>query len=718
MKILLLSFFTALVLGVVPFTLHDQAEADADACDLIIDYTATWCKAEDYYCFCGNPYCLASLAACLRYPGIDTIGLQEHFIEECTKYTNLTLSHDDFEEAYVNYTLYGKNPTEIPEFNISAIVDYPIMLNDSQVEIYVRGYRSYYSYIDNSYWYGIAIVGYFAVIFLLAAIWNWSLLLVPSTTQWFAGPVSDAWRKYVTMSPLARKKRAQEQKFLYFFDFLVPSRLETLVLAGFSILVIIFHCIELEYVGANPIFPTRIDMVHRYLANRTGVIPSVITPLMILFAGRNNFLQWLTRWNFATFITYHRWMARVVFILVALHSIIYTVIYVKGGYYKRFLSIEYFYWGIVATVVAGAMMLHGMMYLRRRWYEMFLIIHYVLAVFYIVGCWYHLIDMGYIWFYYASIAIWVLNVALRVARLSWFGFPKSEVILLPDYTLKVIVPKPSHWKPIAGGHAFVHFIRPSCFWQSHPFTFTECSESPNSIVFYCKVKGGVTHGLYNYLRDQPGRTKRMRVGIEGPYGSPTAAYRYSTAVFIAGGNGIPGIYSEVLDAARRSSNDSKQILKLIWIVKEYKSSLWFYEELLALKNTKIQTTIYVTTPNVKTSLDEYKGMIPSFDDSIDKVNNSERSIEKILTKEKDADSETYDVAQLIKNKLAHIEFKEGRPNIERLVVSETQESAGSIAFVACGHPIMVDDVRLSVVNTLGKTEGKRLDFFEQLQIWA
>jgi len=329
------------------------------------------------------------------------------------------------------------------------------------------------------------------------------------------------------------------------------------------------------------------------------------------------------------------------------------------------------------------------------------------------------------------VAVWVFDRAVRIGRLVVFGCPKSEVILLADETLKVIVPKPSYWRSVPGGHAFIHFMRPSCFWQSHPFTFT-CSEKDNKIVLYCKVKGGVTHGLYQYLASHPGRTTQIRVALEGPYGESTAAKRYDSAVFVAGGNGIPGIYSEIHDLALRSKSNIKQSLKLVWVVREYRSLYWFYEEILALKNSKINTTIYITKPESHAYIEEFNHRIPVISNESDSDINI--TVEKKFESVSDTDSckeksssedgsnaEVLDkntIIEIVKSELSHINFIEGRPSMEDIVVQEIKESNGSVAFVTCGHPVMVDDLRRSVVRNLNKSDGKRVDYFEQLQVWT
>ena len=58
------------------------------------------------------------------------------------------------------------------------------------------------------------------------------------------------------------------------------------------------------------------------------------------------------------------------------------------------------------------------------------------------------------------------------------------------------------------------------------------------------------------------------------------------------------------------------------------------------------------------------------------------------------------------------------PSMEEMVLQEIDESNGSVAFVTCGNPVMVDDLRHSVVKNLEKSNGKRVEYFEQLQVWT
>ncbi|RCK65215.1 Ferric/cupric reductase transmembrane component 1 [Candida viswanathii] len=660
------------------------------ACNYEIRRSAAFCKKPVYSCLCADKNVLASFAGCLAYRNRNSTGAVERLVDYCLENGNVTVPEDWFDESYQYFVENAKSASEIPGFNKSVPIDVPIKLPPAQMDLYQEAYEQFLGNFDDSLYYSSAILGFWLLVMIIYAIPHWGKFLFPGLTKKLTSGPINAWRKYISMPATFRKKKSQEQKFLWLFDYLIPSRFETLLIGLFYELTILVNAIRTGYVENDPLYDSKYLAQMRYVSDRTGIMGTMMIPLVILFGGRNNFLQWMTGINFATFMTFHRHIARVMFALVLIHSIGYTIL-LKGRYAAEAAE-PYFYWGIIGTIAAGLICLQAMLYFRRRWYEIFLLIHIVMAALYVAGTWVHVDTLGYIWFVYPAVAVWCFDRLVRIGRLAVFGFPEADVTLLANDTLKVIIPKPSYWKSIPGGHAFIHFIKPTYFWQSHPFTFVDTPDDKN-IVLYCKVKGGITHSLYQLLANQPGQTAKIRVGVEGPYGEPTPARYADSAVFIAGGNGIPGIYSEVMDLGRRVPVSTKKVIKLIWIIRDYSGLTWFHEELEALKNTSIQATLYVTRPELSSS-----------------DNNSEdKQIES-------KDNETG--AESIKSGLSHIEFRESRPSIGDIVADEVNESSGSIAFVTCGHPVMVDEVRHYACQNIGNAEGKRVDFYEQLQIWA
>ena len=673
-------------------------------CNLQISLSVSYCATPyNATCLCANKNALATYAGCLAFDNRNTTTAVNYMMNYCEENGNVTVEKDWYEKSYQYFLSNAKTEKEIPNFNKTIPIDVPFKLDEAEMKLYERAYKQFLGNYDDSLYYGAGILGYWLLIMCIGAIVNWGKVMFPGLTKKLTSKPINLWRQYVSMPATFRKKKAEELRIFKFFDSLIPSRFESIVIFLFYIVVLMIHAMNMHYVDGDPVFENnKYNSQARNVADRTGITGTIMMPLVFLFSSRNNFLQWLTGWNYSTFVTYHRHIARVMFILIALHSILFTVLLRDD---MSEFSETYMIWGVLATVSGGIILFQAMLFFRRRWYEIFLFIHILFAALYVAGTWIHVDELGYVWFVYPAVAVWCADRVVRIARLVIFGFPKARVSLLADDTIKVEIPKPSYWKTIPGGHAFIHFLKPTYFWQSHPFTFVE-SPADTHIILYCKVKGGITHSLYQLLVRSPGQAITMRVGVEGPYGEPTPARYADTAVFIAGGNGIPGIYSEVMDMTRRMPNETKNAMKLYWIIRDYKSLEWFNDELTLLGNTNIETTIYVTKPDLSNLL--------TGDGSDDTSSKKESDSQDMNLESK----ESLQGVDLVKSRFSHITFKEGRPSIEDIVDLEIKESNGSVAFVACGHPAMVDETRYFCSRNVDNPQKKRVDFYEQVQVWT
>lgn len=160
-----------------------------------------------------------------------------------------------------------------------------------------------------------------------------------------------------------------------------------------------------------------------------------------------------------------------------------------------------------------------------------------------------------------------------------------------------------------------------------------------------------------------------------------------------------------------------------------------------MKNTKIETTVYISQPKSYTFIDEFNNRFAGLKrlsmDGLDdlkadsskedvKVEESSASEKQSSTDEmvridepvREDDGSYHRIIDIIKSELSHITFIEGRPSIEELIPQEIHESNGSIAFVTCGHPAMVDQVRYYCAKNVSNKERKRVYFYEQIQVWA
>ena len=112
----------------------------------------------------------------------------------------------------------------------------------------------------------------------------------------------------------------------------VPSRMLSINIGLYVILNIIFSSVSFRTFQPNVFFLSWQFEVCEYVGNRTGTLSLVSTAIAFLFAGRNNLLINLTGWSQTTFLTLHRWSARVATVQAIVHSIVYTLAYWEPGY--------------------------------------------------------------------------------------------------------------------------------------------------------------------------------------------------------------------------------------------------------------------------------------------------------------------------------------------------------------------------------------------------
>lgn len=718
-----MKLYNTITFGVSLFTLVNSLKVDdpiyhledlaLQGCQNAVALSGTFCprqrgagrRAIPYACYCKNRQALGTFGSCYVSLGNNTNYVQT-FLDSCMEQTNTTISLDEFYLIYDNATNYFIDPETDPSFNATRLTQHPVFISSETAQMYYRTLVARWTNFNYANYFGIICLCYWGLVFLIASVFNWTAYFFPALANL---PLVRTYRQYLSL-PLVHRSHATDGKLLKVFHFMIPCRLDTVIITAWVALVIASQLACYTVQIPNATYTTRSGLLGRLLADRSGVVSMYFFPLLILFAGRNNFLQFFTRWKYSRMITVHRWVARVTVILVFLHTVGLCVQGMQSGsFYRRNLR-AYVQWGWVAMVAGFIMMVQGCLYLRRRSYETFYLLHLLMAVIFTMGGWIHVefVDWG-IW-YYIAVLLWGLDRLIRILRLVAFGCPQALVELKAEETLRVTIPRPSYWKPEPGQHAFVHFMRPSCFWQSHPFTLVDSETLEDHIRFYVKIKGGVTHGLYKYLQSQENKKALIKVSVEGPYGSSIPLKRFDNALFIAGGNGIPGLFAETLDLIK--FNNEKQSVQLIWVIRHWKSLDWFSEELQKLANTKVKPVIYVTNPRETSGL---QGMSLSSSSESDTGSDSDEK-EKGESAAHFKELTIVDSIEMIKKQLPHITFKEGRPNVQELVKETIDSVEGSLAVVSCAHPSMVDDARAAVAKNVSKTKNL-VELFDQLQAW-
>lgn len=337
---------------------------------------------------------------------------------------------------------------------------------------------------------------------------------------------------------------------------------------------------------ANAWFPDVWQEIMAYISARTGVLAFALAPLVILFSGRNNVLLWLTNWSHSTYMLLHRWVARIFTLQVILHSILEFMLYKRQGSVDAEQKEPYWIWGIVATIACVIMVIVSSLWFRMKSYEVFLIMHIILAVFVLIGSWYHVELLfsrrwGYEFWIYAACAVWFFDRGARVARILKNGMRRAEVTQITEDIIRIDV-KGVRWDASPGKHTYAYFpsLNPLRPWENHPFSVIptallrsrhhslSASGSSSSSEHEAAAdveKSGVatavdsrtphnptyknTSGVSLFVRKSTGLTRAFSAHtslltlLDGPYpnNSTAAVLRTDRLVLVAGGIGITAV---------------------------------------------------------------------------------------------------------------------------------------------------------------------------------
>lgn len=641
---------------------------------------------------CHSDVYLTSLALCgeSQYPGdwkkiykvVDAAA-----IKACRKFNY------DVSSAELHGIFNNLSASAIPsdKVNMTAMQRKPVGFNATAFHAAYPSIRIYQHNLDLGQYYGNGLLCWWALVLLIGISINlFRTILFPQYLRWTSN--SNIIRRQLTLPATFGYKHSQPLQTMWgFVSWCCPTRVQSLVVLAYLAMTLILCCVNYEAIDHTTRWKKRSTQIQRYVADRTGLMSFAQLPILFLFAGRNNFLIYLTGWSYSTFNVYHRWVSRVMVILAFVHSVAFTInsLSTLSFYY----SFPFMRWGVVSTVCGSIMCFQALHFFRSRWYEFFLVFHILLAVFFTIGVWRHCKTLGWMEYVYASVAVWGFDRLARILRIFASGLCTANFEVVDDSLgiTKVNIKYSKLWKIKPGQHVFIYVLNTARFWESHPFTVfqtVEAAQDGNMSIMF-RAKEGSTLTMFKKLREQ--KTNQVKVLIEGPYGHSLPIHKYDSSIFVAGGIGITAMYSYASDIVRRSRGSSGTI-SFNWIVRSDSCLTWFHDELaLLLSDSRVTVNLYVTNT---------RGDFESDQSSIDTKSESE----KAATPEANAFPNT------------NLNVYRGRPDVATELRRLLEEASGSTAVVVCGPNKMNDDLRLAIRKNLDvKTD--RIDYYEEAFCW-
>ncbi|KAE8374347.1 ferric reductase like transmembrane component-domain-containing protein [Aspergillus bertholletiae] len=517
----------------------------------------------------------------------------------------------------------------------------------------------------------------------------------------------------------------------------VPLRIQTLTILAFWALAIILSCLRYDAYSDDPFNGTLAYQIWKYMGPRLGFLAFACLPWLWIFAGRNNIFIWATGWDFQTFNLFHRHLARVSIIFAIIHSISYTVKYLAyspSKYYKN-LGTDWFRLGIVATVLMSLMIPFSSVALRKRYYEVFLIIHIVFGIVIIYALFVHMSKFGteYTPHLWPLVAIWSFDRLLRIIRLTLCNLRvhcsgkvvcanQSTVTYHPGSNVLRIEIRPSSLPipPKAGDVYYIYQPGAICAWENHPFTMAsfqtpagaKANGSPPSpalpgleaekeaydnttagpLALPCNQNQSIPAAptLTFWVRPYSGWTKRLKdrclqasgisyptLLVEGPYGRRESLHSFTSVVMIMGGTGIGVATAYLQDLLSREAvgGDLYRQIDLHWTVRELTliGDLCRAELGEFLDHSRVRMHFYCST-GTRHSLAGQEGSLT--------VENGRAPIQSIIAR----------------------------------AAAQADEVLGEVAVLVCGPAGMADDSRAAVVQQR-RNGCRRIEYFEEAYGW-
>lgn len=509
-------------------------------------------------------------------------------------------------------------------------------------------------------------------------IFNFLSWFVPVGARLVANnPVSRYLRRWLVLPALIRKHRSESYRMLRYVKINVPPRFHAFLIFGYVAVCVI--CLAVHFpVYLGPVTSTkRSDYIGGYVGWRAGAILMYQMPLLFLFAGRNNFLIWLTGWQYEIFNHWHRWIGRLFLLTGFVHAFAYNVADYSDGTIRNRVNSEWWRWGIVALICMGILCTQGSKTFRAPRYEVFLVIHIIFAVVCVIGVWYHAKVHEGLEQCYTVWAIWAFDRAVRLGRIVAGGLNnKAHVRAHPNGYLELTVDFHGLWKPVSGSYCFVHYADPIRFWQSHPLSVVPTDES-KTIKFYNRVMNGMTKRVYDEAVAKGGEMTK-RIWLDGPYGVPLPAGKFDEVVLFAGGVGMTSVYGHLNHFLNEAGNETFYIN---WCISHPSIIDIFHVEVQKMMaDSRVNLTIYLPDSKAPRS-----GASSGSNSSTD---------------EKDESKYSEKPDSLGGLPIEKVPFC---ADFNELVTNSVVNCGGSLMFFTCGPPPMTDAIRKAVSRNILKT---------------
>jgi len=330
---------------------------------------------------------------------------------------------------------------------------------------------------------------------------------------------------------------------------------------------------------------------YELLARSAGQLANFVMGLLVLPTTRNSIWTTIFDVSFENMLIYHIYLGYLFLLLVVLHGVFWSIIYIKAGtlsknifaipaqdmYADDFTVPLAEITSVVMIVVMGCISFYK---IRRANYDLFYFTHHFFIVIFLVVLWHATMSWYYI---LAGLSLWGVDHIVRFLRPIIHSATVSSVSVVGDNNIakiefvissSLINPNNGPINHEAGQYVYINIPDISqVAW--HPFTISSAPfESASTIHVKSMKEDEWTGRLVTLIKS--GECKSLHMNVDGPYGVTLSTLKYKAYLLIGGGIGITPLisyYKELIYYATSNNNNLRleyahiKKVELVWIVK-------------------------------------------------------------------------------------------------------------------------------------------------------
>lgn len=288
--------------------------------------------------------------------------------------------------------------------------------------------------------------------------------------------------------------------------------------------------------------------------------------IVVFLALKNTPLAILSAYSYERLNGLHQIAGHTTFVYLVLHASMYTNYFFTSGYLE-ILQEDVVKAGYVAGFAFLGLAFSGAI-VRQFSYEVFLVIHVACFIIGLIAAAFHQPDLavnGLLIMLAIIAGIWGADRLVRGARMLFYSFNNYATLEpLPNGGTRIILTK-KPYAAVPGKHCFV-WIPAIRKFESHPFTIA----ATEPMEFVVNAYDGFTRDLHKRAVANPG--VKLRVSVDGPYGTFPDPMTFDKVVLIAGGSGATFTFGLATNMLERMGPEARKSIVLIWTVKKHGKS--------------------------------------------------------------------------------------------------------------------------------------------------